>query len=76
MAQQWAALDPENQEAWTVWQRVARRFVFDFHLGAIVLAPELATRTPEAQADLLARLGLIYDRVMPSPDPKGHAHGT
>ncbi len=62
-----AALWPENAEAWRVFLSVARRFIADTHLTPVVLAQHLAGRDEEHALDLIDRLALIYDMVVPSP---------
>jgi hypothetical protein len=64
------ALDAENREAWTVFQSAVTRFTFDLHLVPLVLAPVLDARPPEARADLVARLTLLYDTLYPPPKAK------
>lgn len=63
-------LDAENQEAWAVFQAVLTRFTVDTHTVGLALAPVLDARAPEARADLLARLALLYDALYPPPKAK------
>ena len=62
---------PENQTAWQVFTAMSTRFVVDVGLGSEVFRREAAALDAEAQADLVDRLGVIYDIVCPPQTPKG-----
>jgi hypothetical protein len=57
----------ENIDAWQVFQDLARRFVVDVGIGALVLERHLADRGIADALDLVDRLALIYDVVCPRP---------
>lgn len=58
-----------------MFQRIATRFVHDLGVGPAVLAPVLADKSPEDQADLLMRLTVLYDIICPAPT-KDRDHGA
>ncbi len=65
-----AGLRPENAEAWRVYGQIARRFIVDAGLGSHVMTHCLAGRDAEDALDLMDRLALIYDELVPpSQDP-------
>lgn len=55
----------ENVEAWSVFQRLAQRFVVDTHLGPSVFAAVTDGTDPDEIVELVERLGVIYDIVAP-----------
>ncbi len=65
-----AALWPENVEAWSLFERVSRRFVHEFKLGPDVMQHSLAGRDSDDVLDMVDRLTIIYDVLAPpTQDP-------
>lgn len=60
-------LAPENGEAWNMFHHLAQRFLVDTHLTAKAFEALTADWDAERILDLLERLGIIYDIVMPPP---------
>lgn len=58
-------LEDDNAEAWRMFQRLAGRFVVEMHLSPEVFRCYTAERSERELDDLLDRLELIYDVVMP-----------
>lgn len=68
MARAQAGLWPENVEAWILFQRVASRCVHDLQLASTLVQIELEGRERSEALDLLDRLTLCYDLVIPRPN--------
>lgn len=56
---------PENAAAWRLFHQLATRFVVDASLGAEVFRTLTAELSVDEIEDLLDRLAIIYDIVMP-----------
>lgn len=59
------ALRTENREAWRIYEQLISRFTFDTHSVGVLLERVLRDREAEEAVDLVARLALIYDEVVP-----------
>lgn len=59
------ALEPVNANAWEVFTRIATRFVVDVGLGHEVVRRKCRQLSDDDSDELLDRLSLIYDIVMP-----------
>lgn len=72
MAKQWTdlATDPANFEAYRIFQQAVSRFTVDTHTAPAILGRLTEHLGPEAYADLLDRLGLLYDVLCPAPERK------
>lgn len=57
---------PENLDAWFIFRTLASRLVVDAHLGPEVFRRLTEDRDTDAVADVLERLSLIHDAVMPA----------
>jgi len=63
--QRFDGLDPENAEAWGAFQTCATRFCVESRSTGAVLTRIGESLETEAFADLVARISLIYDGVVP-----------
>lgn len=62
-------LEDDNAEAWSIFQKLARRFVVDAELVAMVYQRLTAHLEADDAADMLERMCVIYDLVMPEKKP-------
>ena len=56
---------PENLDAWRIFQRLASRLVVDARLGPEVFRRLTEEYDGDKVEDVLERLGVIHDIVMP-----------
>jgi hypothetical protein len=72
VAEQWTALasDPQNADAYRIFQQTVNRFTVDTHTAATILERLTEHLGPVAYADLIDRLGLLYDVLCPAPERK------
>lgn len=62
-----AALDRDSQRALTIWAHIGRRFVLEHGLAGWTLQRLTRGWTDEEQTDLIERLALLYDMLVPPP---------
>lgn len=62
-----ASVWPENLDAWHVFQRLAARVVVETHVGAEVFRRLTEERGPDDVDDLVERLSVIYEWLVPPP---------
>lgn len=65
MATALEGLYPENADAWQMFHQIATRFVVDAGLAGAVFRRLTDKADTETVEDLLERLSVIYDLVMP-----------
>lgn len=73
VAQALADLWPENVVAWTFFHRLSSRLVRDTHLAGELLRSYTADWDPDAIADLIDRLALVHDVLVPVKQDTAHA---
>jgi len=59
------ALDDPNARAWRLFHQIAQRFVVDAQIGGEVFRLLTAQDDTESASELLERLAIIYDFLMP-----------
>lgn len=59
------ALDAPTRRALGIWATVGRRFVLEHGLAPWVLTPLTRGWTDDDKADLIDRLAMIYDTLVP-----------
>lgn len=69
MAHQVGTLGRANAEAWAIFQRVCGRFAHEAGLMSLRLTLETDGWPAQDVIDLLDRLEIIYDEVMPPQEP-------
>jgi hypothetical protein len=67
VAQALGDLWPENAQAWDLFKRLATRFVVDAGLAASVFQRLTEDLDVDEMQELVERLTVIYDLVMPAP---------
>jgi hypothetical protein len=72
VAKQWTALasDPQNAEAYRIFQQTANRFTVETHTAPVILGRLTEHLGPEAFSDMVDRIGLLYDVLCPAPERK------
>lgn len=65
-----ARLEEENRRAWVVFHQCASRFCVDTQTAGLVLSRLTAQDTDETFDDLIARMGVLYDVLVPRPKQK------
>lgn len=68
VAQHIADLWPENAEAWRLFHRLGSRFVADTRIAAFVLDRLTADWSDTEVEDVIERLSLLYDVMVPRPE--------
>lgn len=63
------ALSEENAEAWTLFHRLASRFLVDTHLVAEAFRLLTIDWASSDVLDLIERLNVLYDILLPPPTP-------
>jgi hypothetical protein len=61
------ALDDDNRQAVAIWAKVGKRLVLEHGLAGWLLTPLTRGWTDDAKADLVERLAVIYDALLPPP---------
>lgn len=71
VARRFAALAPENADAWQCYHRLCTRFAVETQSVGVLLAHELAERPAEERDELVRRLAVLYDVFVPVRKPDG-----